>query len=133
MKKTLIALTVTAGLCLAALPSFAGFGGYSPYTILFTTNAPNFITNYSYVQIPQVTFTATATNLVSQTTNNIVTAVNTASGTLIVQQTFVYNSGVYGTNFSTNFPAQTIVVPVLTGFQVVPQTTASNFVQETVN
>ena len=57
MKKTLIALTAAAGLCLAALPSFAGFGGYSPYTILVTTNAPIFITNFTYVPSPSVSAT----------------------------------------------------------------------------
>ena len=133
MKKTLIALTVAAGLCLAALPSFAGFGGYAPYYIGPTQTAPNFVTNFTYVQLPQIYFTATATNTVSQTTNVIVQTIYTTNGTFTVAQTFVYNSGTYGTNFSTNFPAQTIVVPVLTGFQVIPQTTVSNFVQETIN
>ena len=123
MKKKYISLiSIAAMLCLSAFTSSAGFGGYAPWTILCTTNAPNYVTNYVYVQLPSVAFTATATNSTTRTTNYIVQSFNPAGGqfTISVSNTFVYDASIYGTNFSTNFPAISIATPVCTGFQSVP-------------
>ena len=111
----------------------AGFGGYSPINITNqTVTAPVFVTNNVFVQLPSVTFTAVATNTVTITTNSIVQGI---PGTTYANQfTFVYNSGIYGTNFSTNFPPYNFVATNITGFQSVPQSKdATNMVQETFN
>ena len=132
MKKItrLIALAAVLGLAVSAR---AGFGGYSPYNITNNTvTAPVFVTNFAYVNLPPVAFTAVATNTVTITTNSIIQGI---PGTSYANQfTFVYNSGIYGTNFSTNFPAMSYSVTNITGFQCVPQSTGnSNLCQETFN
>lgn len=120
----IVALTVTAR---------AGFGGYTPYNITNNTvTAPVFLTTTFYVNLPPVSFTAVATNLVTITTNSVIQGI---PGTTYVNQfSFIYNSGIYGTNFSTNFPAVSLLITNLTGFQCVPQSTGnSNLCQETFN
>ena len=132
MKKItrLIALAAVLGLAVSAR---AGFGGYSPYNITNNTvTAPVFVTNFAYVNLPPVAVTAVATNTVTITTNSIIQGI---PGTSYANQfTFVYKSGIYGTNFSTNFPAMSYSVTNITGFQCVPQSTGnSNLCQETFN
>jgi hypothetical protein len=132
MKKMRLIIGLAAAM-LAGVTVHAGFGGYSPYNITNNTvTAPVFVTNYAYVNLPPIAFTATATNLVTRTTNSIIQGI---PGTTYTNQfTFVYDSGIYGTNFSTNFPAMNYAVPTITGFQAVPQSTgASNLCQETFN
>lgn len=111
----------------------AGFAGYSPYSITNqTVTAPAFVTNMVYVSLPSITFTATATNSVTQTTNSIIQGFPGTTFTNMI--TFIYNSGTYGTNFSTNFPPVSFTVPSITGFQCVPKSTdATNLCQETFN
>lgn len=131
MKKIQIIL-LAALLVIAGITVRAGFGGYNPYTITTATvTAPNFVTNYVSVSLPSIAFTATATNLFTITTNSIIQGIPGTTFTNMI--TFVYNSAIYGTNYSTNFPPVSYLVPTITGFQCVPQTASTNTAQETFN
>jgi hypothetical protein len=137
MKKKIAKIIGAAALVLAAITltqtARAGFGGYSPYNITNqTVTAPVFVTNYVYVSLPSVSFTAVATNTLTITTNSIIQGLPGTTYQNIF--TFVYNSGTMGTNFSTNFPAYSFAATNITGFQSVPQSQGnSNMVQETFN
>ena len=137
MKNKIMKLIGVAALVLATVlttqTARAGFGGYSPYVISNqTVVAPIFVTNQLYVSLPSVTFTAVATNLVTRTTNNIIQGFPGTTFTNVI--TFVYDSSIYPTNFSTNFPPVSFQIPAITGFNSVPQSKdATNIVLETFN
>ena len=137
MKKKITKLIGVAALVLAAVFSTqtasAGFGGYSAIVISNqTVIAPVFVTNMVYVSLPSVAFTAFATNSVTRTTNSIIQGFPGTTFTNIT--TFVYDSSIYPTNFSTNFPPVNFQVPAITGFNSVPQSKdATNIIQETFN
>ena len=135
MKKKMKNIGVAALLVLATVLTTqtirAGFGGYSPIAITnATVTAPGFVTNMVYVSLPSIAFTATATNGV-KTTNSIIQGFPGTTFTNMI--TFVYDSSIYGTNFSTNFPPVSFTVPSITGFQCVPASTNSGTVLETFN
>ena len=137
MKNKIMKLIGVAALVLATVlttqTACAGFGGYSAIAISNqTVTATTFVTNQVYVSLPSVAFTAVATNSVTITTNNIIQGFPGTTFTNII--TFVYNSGTYGTNFSTNFPPVSFQVPAITGFRCIPQSTdATNLCLETFN
>ena len=130
MKKNIL---ITTLLFLTLTFARAGFNGYNPYSITNqTVTAPQFVTNVTSIALPSVAFTAVATNLTTITTNTIICGLPGTS--YQTANIFVYNSGIYGTNFSTNFPPQTITFTNITGFQCVPQSTGnSNLCLETFN
>ena len=135
MKKNRLKILIgVAALVLATIlltpTARAGFGGYSPYNINTnngTTIAPNTVPVYGYAQLNPIAFTATATNLFSRSTNVIYQYV-----TITNQYTFVYDSGIYGTNFSTNFPPLSFVITNNVGFKATAENSTNN-VQETFN
>lgn len=133
MKKYIALAIVAASLALSALNAHAGFAGYAPYSITNqTVTAPTYVTNIVQFTLPPISFTATATNNVTITTNTIINGI--PGTTYQIANTFIYNSGTYGQSFTTNFPTQTINITNITGFQCVPQSKdATNLCLETFN
>lgn len=123
MKKLFITLAICFGISITA-PAAILIGGGLALTI--ATNSPTFSTNYASLTVPAISLAITATNALTVITNCVSSTAAIGGTSYTVQTTFIYNATTHGTNFSTNFPAYNIQIPVATLFQAIPQNGGTN-------
>lgn len=123
--KGIIPLLIAAiAFCFCAVETKAQTFQFSQPTYLtVTTNSPALASTVFGVQIPPISLQITATNtstVVTNTINQVLSVTNSI--------TFIYNASTMGTNFTTNWTSQFILVTNTTFGQAQPQQGGSNTV-----
>lgn len=125
MKKTISILIFTA--CLLGFKASAQIQQFGQPTFLSgPTNSSILVTTIAGYYLPPISLTITCTNTTMICTNIIQNTLWTSPTNMVPAITFIYNASIYGTNFTTNFPAIFVPFTNFTYGTAIPGVNSSN-------